>query len=80
VRSTVARMAKDQKTRWEGIYVRHRKGCRAAGGGRCSCEPGYMVRVWDRARGEQLRSTTFRTAAAARSWRADTLDKLSRSA
>jgi hypothetical protein len=37
-----------------------------------------MARVWDRARGEQLRSPTFRSAAAARAWRADTLDKLAR--
>lgn len=78
MRSTFAPMAKDLKTRWEGVYVRHQKGCKAPAGGRCSCSPGYMARVWDRARGEQLRSPTFRSAGAARSWRADTLDKLSR--
>jgi integrase len=79
VRSTVRRtVARDLQTRWEGVYIRHRKGCQAPDGRRCTCEPGYMARVWDRARGEQLRSTTFRSAAAARAWRSDTLDKLAR--
>lgn len=79
MRSTVrADVARDLQTRWEGVYVRHRKGCQAPEGRRCSCEPGYMARVWDRARGEQLRSPTMRSAAAARAWRSDTLDKLSR--
>lgn len=81
MRSTVAPMAKDIKTRWEGVYVRHRKRCGASEGRRCSCDPGYMARVWDRARGEQLRSPTFSgrgAAAGARQWRAKTLEALAR--
>ena len=73
-------MARDRRTRYEGVYVRHRKGCPAGESdrARCRCQPGYMARVWDRVRAEQLRSPTFRTAAAARAWRSDTMDKLAR--
>ena len=71
-------MARDVRTRWEGVYVRHRKACAAPAGGGCSCEPGYMARVWDRARGEQLRSPTFRSAAAAWEWRVRQLAALAR--
>lgn len=69
-------MAKDQRTRYQGVYVRHGKGCAALLGRRCSCRPGYMARVWDRSAGRQLRSPTFKTAEAARHWRVDTLAKL----
>jgi hypothetical protein len=75
---TVTLVAKDRRTRFEGVYVRHRKSCRADAGARCSCQPGYMARVWDRAHAEQLHSPTFRSAAAARAWRNDTLEKLAR--
>lgn len=78
MRGSVAPMAKDLATRWQGVYVRHQKHCPAATGGRCACTPGYMARVWDRSQAKQLRSPTFRSPAAARSWRGDTVDKLAR--
>lgn len=75
---TVARMAKDQQTRYQGVYVRHQRGCPANQGRRCGCRPGYMARVWDRASHRQVRSPTFRTAEAAKNWRTDTINKLDR--
>lgn len=75
---TVAPVGKDQATRYQGVYVRHQQKCAAAGGRRCSCRPGYMARVWDRASRRQIRSPTFRTAEAAKNWRTDTINKLDR--
>lgn len=75
---TVAAVAKDQRTRYQGVYVRHQRGCPGARGGRCSCRPGFMARVYDRATGKQVRSPTMRSAAAASSWRSATLAKLER--
>jgi integrase len=73
-----AAVAKDMRTRWQGVYARHQRDCRAPYGGRCSCRPGFMARVYDRAQGRQLRSPTFRAGQAAYSWRLDTLAKLDR--
>ncbi len=75
---TVATMAKDQKTRYQGVYVRHQRDCAANAGRRCGCRPGYMARVWDRAERRQIRSPTFKTAEAAKNWRTDTINKLDR--
>lgn len=65
-------MAKEQRTRYEGVYVRHRNLCPANEGGRCSCKPGYVARVYDRATGKQLVSPTQRSMEAARRWRQET--------
>lgn len=71
-------MAKDQRTRYQGVYVRHQDSCASHAGRRCSCRPGYLARVWDRAAGKQRRSPTFRSIDAAKNWRADTIGKLDR--
>lgn len=75
---SVAAMGKDLKTRYQGVYVRHQRGCAALEGRRCGCRPGFMARVWDRAHRRQIRSPTFRTAEMAKNWRTDTLAKLDR--
>lgn len=74
-----ATVAKDVRSRWQGVYVRHQKACAAGpGGSRCTCRPGFMARVYDRRGGRQLRSPTFRSGSAAAAWRRDTLARLER--
>lgn len=78
MRSSVASMGKDLKTRYQGVYVRHQRSCPALEGKRCACRPGYMARVWDRARQRQVRSPTLHNIEAAKNWRTDTIAKLDR--
>lgn len=54
----------------DGIEVRHQRGCRTAGGGRCSCTPSYRAIVWS-ARDERRLTKSFPTRAAAKAWRID---------
>lgn len=64
----------DKRTRWPGVYVRHRKGCpAAAAGSRCRCEPGYIARVWDPHRRRPAHSPIFRAPAEAVNWKQDTV-------
>lgn len=71
-------MTREQRTRYEGVYVRHRNGCAANDSGRCSCRPGYIARIYDRAQRKQLVSPTQRTLEAARRWRSETARMLER--
>lgn len=66
-------MPRETKTRWEGVWARHRAGCPARDGGRCRCTPSYIARVYDRAARRHVASPSFPTADAARSWRTDRL-------
>lgn len=43
-------MAKDTTTRHQGVYARHRNGCRVETGRRCTCEPSYYGKAYDRTR------------------------------
>src|SRR3954447_4846629 len=52
--------------RTPGIYPRHRSGCGARGGNRCSCRPTYEVKVRV---GETQISRSFPSEAAARAWK-----------
>ena len=56
------------KSRYEGIALRHARGCRSRSDGRCSCTPTYQAQVWS-AREQKTIRKTFPTLAAARSWR-----------
>lgn len=53
----------------QGIAVRHEKGCRAYGGGRCNCSPSYQARAWSNAAGREVRKS-FKSKAEAKAWRA----------
>ena len=46
---------RDTKTRFQGVFARHRKACRLNAGGNpkeCNCTPSYYGVVWDRAAGK----------------------------
>jgi integrase len=57
-----------RKSRYEGIVLRHARGCRSRAGGRCSCSPSYQAQVWSAREHKTIRKT-FPNLAAARSWR-----------
>lgn len=67
----------DTKTRYQGVYARHRRGC-ALGLGRkkCSCDPRYYGIVWDRVEHRQRKTGRFDRAIEARDARADLSDSL----
>src|SRR5262249_50668418 len=46
-----------RKSRYEGIVVRHARGCRSHGGGRCSCDPGFQAQVWSARERKTIRKT-----------------------
>lgn len=61
---------KDTKTRYQGVYARHRKGCALVqGGARCSCRPAYWGRAWDRTTQKPIKTAMLPTAGAASSAR-----------
>jgi integrase len=56
----------------EGVQERHRRGCPATTGGRCSCQPSYQAQVWS-ARDQKPLRRTFGTLEDAKAWRQETL-------
>ncbi len=64
-------MPKDTKTRYQGIYVRHRLGCAVEHARTCNCTPSYWGQVWDRAAGKARKTKTLPSIAEARNARAD---------
>ncbi len=56
----------------QGIEVRHTRTCPARDGGTCACRPSFRASVWDPRDRKTLRAS-FRTEAAAKGWRVDTL-------
>ena len=64
-------MAKDTKTRYQGVYARHKTGCRVERGGRCACKPSYWGKVYDRDSGKPRYTAFLATLAAARNARDD---------
>jgi integrase len=53
-----------------GIEVRHQQACASLGGGRCNCQRGYRVRVWD-PRERRVHVKTLRDKDGAEEWRDD---------
>jgi integrase len=49
---------KNTKTRYQGVFARHRAGCAVERGKRCSCSPSYWGKVWDR-ESKKARTTSF---------------------
>lgn len=75
----MAAMPKDTKTRYQGVYARHRKSCRLENDGdRCNCKPSYYGVAYDRARRKPIRTKRLATAEAASNARSDLLAALRR--
>ncbi len=64
-------MPKDTKTRYQGIYARHRLDCAVEHERACNCSPSYWGQVWDRAASKPRKTKTLRSIAEARNARAD---------
>ena len=62
---------KDTKTRYQGVFARHRKQCALGRGGGCNCKPSYYGVAYDRARKRHVKTKRMTTAEAARNARAD---------
>lgn len=69
-------MAREMKTRYDGVWVRHRARCPALLDRRCTCKPSYIARVYDRDSRRKVASPSYPTADAARSWRTDKLQTI----
>jgi hypothetical protein len=68
----------DQPTGWPCLVVRHKVACPANTGQSCTCEPGYVARVWDPRHRRPVHSPTFHSPAKAIVWQEDTRAALKR--
>lgn len=64
-------MPKDTKTRYQGVYARHRIDCAVERDGKCDCSPSYWGRVWDRADSKHRKTRMVPSIAEARNARTD---------
>ncbi|MGO8904135.1 MAG: tyrosine-type recombinase/integrase [Solirubrobacteraceae bacterium] len=64
-------MPKDTRTRYQGVYARHRADCELEHGGDCNCSPSYWGQAWDRASGKPRKTRFLGSPAEARNARAD---------
>lgn len=62
---------KDTKTRYQGIYARHRADCGLGVGRSCNCSPSFWGQAWDRAAGKPRKTKACASIAEARHARAD---------
>jgi integrase len=62
---------KDARTRYQGVYARHRLSCATGSGKRCDCSPSYWGKVWDRASGKPRKTRFLDSPTAARNARND---------
>ena len=61
----------DTKTRYQGVFARHREGCRIEVDRPCNCKPGYFGTAWDRVAHRTRKTRHFRLVSEARTARAD---------
>jgi hypothetical protein len=74
-------VARDTKTRFQGVFARHQESCRVSAGAAasaCNCTPSYYGVVWDRAARQHRKTRRFRGVMEARNARKDLADALSR--
>lgn len=64
-------MAKTTRTRFQGVYARHKGGCGLEAGGDCSCSPSFYGQVWDAAAGCKRKTAFVGSLGEARSARGD---------
>jgi hypothetical protein len=70
---------RDTKTRFQGVFARHREACRVTSGGdpkTCNCTPSYYGVVWDRVAGKPRKTRHFRLVMEARNARNDLAEAL----
>src|ERR1700732_275081 len=77
---------RDTRTRWQGVFARHRQGCAverlsakvalADVSQLCDCKPSYYGKVYDRTQRRHAATKRFATIAAARGARKSLLDLL----
>jgi integrase len=66
----------DTKTRYQGIFARHKEGCRVEVKRSCNCTPSYFGTAWDRVAHRTRKTRHFRLVSEARSARADLQESL----
>jgi integrase len=67
----------DTKTRFQGVYARHRLGCAlSVGKKRCTCVPSYWGKVWDPAIGRHRKTKHRRLIGEAKNLRDDLLARV----
>jgi hypothetical protein len=64
------------RTRFEGVYARHRVSCATATGGSCTCKPSHWGEAWDRASNKHRKTSFLHSPTAARNARNDLKDTL----
>lgn len=64
-------MPKDTRTRYQGVYARHKLGCPIERDDACACSPNYWSRAWDAAAGKSRKTALLPTIAAVKSARSD---------
>jgi hypothetical protein len=69
---------RDTKTRYQGVFARHREHCAIGRGGRCNCKPSCYGVAYDRARRKHVKTKRMQTADAARNARTDLAGMLER--
>lgn len=67
---------RDIRTRYPGVYARHKVGCRTESGGRCSCSPSYFGAVYDRDHKRYIKTRRQQSIGAARNAREDLIRAL----
>ena len=65
---------RDQRTRYQGVFARHRKACALDRGGECDCSPMYYGKVYDRASRRYISTKRFPTVTAAKAARQKLLE------
>jgi integrase len=64
----------DTKTRFQGVFARHRSACALSTVGKCDCTPSYYAKVYDRAQRRYVSTKRFRTVTAAKDARKKLLE------
>jgi integrase len=70
---------RDTRTRFQGVFARHREACRVSVGGGpkdCNCAPSYYGVVWDRAARKYRKTRRFKGVLEARNARNDLADAI----
>jgi integrase len=66
----------DTTTRYQGVFARHREGCRVEQKLACNCTPSYFGTAWDRVSHRTRKTRHFRLTSEARSARTDLQESL----
>lgn len=66
----------DTRTRYDGVWARHKVGCGIEGGKRCNCKPSYFGRAYDRTTKRKQRTSVYPLVAEAVNARQDLIDRL----